>query len=44
MPKALIAATGFDALTHALESFVSIISNPMSDALAIHGTNVLVVA
>jgi len=35
MPAALTAATGMDALTHAVEAYVSTIANPMTDAWAI---------
>ena len=35
MPKALTAATGMDALTHAVEAYVSTIANPMTDACAV---------
>jgi alcohol dehydrogenase class IV len=35
MPRGLTAATGADALTHAIEAYQSINRNPMSDALAI---------
>lgn len=35
MPPALTAATGMDALSHALEAFTSTLANPVSDALAL---------
>lgn len=35
MPPLLTAATGMDALTHAMESVVSVQNNPVSDALAL---------
>lgn len=36
LPPRLTAATGLDALTHAIESYVSSDSNPLSDALALY--------
>jgi len=35
MPPALTAATGFDALAHALEAVTSTLANPISDGLAL---------
>ena len=34
MPKSLTAATGMDALTHAIEAYVSTVANPVTDACA----------
>lgn len=34
LPKKLLASTGMDALTHAVEAYVCKASNPMTDALA----------
>ncbi|MBP2642834.1 MAG: adhB 1 [Firmicutes bacterium] len=35
MPKALTAATGMDALTHAVEAYVSITATPVTDCIAL---------
>ena len=35
MPPALTAATGMDALTHAVEAYVSTIANPLTDSAAL---------
>lgn len=35
MPPALTAATGMDALTHAVEAYVSTIANPLTDCAAL---------
>lgn len=35
LPPAATAATGFDALTHALESYLSVRANPYSDGVAL---------
>lgn len=34
-PKSVTAATGLDALTHAIEAFISVNAQPLSDALAL---------
>lgn len=41
MPKKLIANTGMDALTHALEAYVSKVANPFTDALAMHAIEMI---
>ena len=42
MPKGLVANTGMDALTHALEAYVSTASNPITDALAMKSIEMVV--
>ncbi len=41
MPPALTAATGMDALTHAVEAYVSLGRNPKADALALKSTQLI---
>ena len=41
LPPKLTAATGLDALTHAIESYTSLISQPISDALALEAMSLL---
>lgn len=41
MPRALAANTGMDALTHAIEAYLSIASSPMTDPLALQSSAAL---
>eukprot|EP00931_Biecheleriopsis_adriatica_P025370 TRINITY_DN155_c0_g1_i2.p1 TRINITY_DN155_c0_g1~~TRINITY_DN155_c0_g1_i2.p1 ORF type:complete len:472 (-),score=119.94 TRINITY_DN155_c0_g1_i2:81-1496(-) len=41
MPKSLTAATGMDALTHAIEAYVSTASNPVTDACAVRAMKLI---
>jgi alcohol dehydrogenase len=41
MPPWLTAATGLDALTHAVEAYVSLLSTPLSDACGIHAIKMI---
>ncbi len=41
MPKKLTAATGLDALTHAIEAYVSVKAQPMTDLMAISAMELL---
>ncbi|KAL2632217.1 hypothetical protein R1flu_016903 [Riccia fluitans] len=41
MPKSLTVATGMDALTHSIEAYVSTISNPVTDASALHAMKLI---
>lgn len=41
MPKGLTAATGMDALTHAVEAYVSILATPVTDACALQAMSLI---
>ena len=41
MPPALTAATGMDALTHAIEAYTCRVSEPLSDACALHAVELI---
>jgi len=41
MPKGLTAATGMDALTHAVEAYVSTIATPITDACALKAVQLI---
>lgn len=41
MPRNLVANTGMDALTHALEAYVSKVANPFTDALAMRSIEMI---
>ena len=41
MPKGLTAATGLDALTHAIEAYVSVKAQPMTDVLALSAVGLI---
>jgi alcohol dehydrogenase class IV len=41
MPAGLTAETGIDALTHAIEGYISVWNNDFSDALCLHATRLI---
>ena len=41
LPPAITAATGMDALTHAMESYASVWSHPIAEGLAIHAVELV---
>lgn len=42
LPPELTASTGMDALTHAVEAYVALQRNPISDAVALHAIRLIV--
>jgi acetaldehyde dehydrogenase/alcohol dehydrogenase len=42
LPKVIAADSGFDALTHAIESYVSVYANDFTDGLALHAIRLIV--
>lgn len=41
MPKSVTAASGIDALVHAIEAYISVNASPITDALAIHAIKLI---
>ncbi|WP_404939838.1 iron-containing alcohol dehydrogenase [Pseudomonas atacamensis] len=41
LPASIAAATGMDALTHAIEAYTGRVSNPISDGLALHAIRLI---
>ena len=42
LPPSLTASTGMDAMTHAVESYISQQRNPISDAVALHAVRLII--
>lgn len=42
MPKSITAHTGMDVMSHALEAYVSIIANPLTDPLAVEAIRLVI--
>lgn len=41
MPPSVTAATGLDALTHAIESYTNVITEPISESIALHAIHLI---
>jgi alcohol dehydrogenase len=41
MPAKIVASTGLDALTHGIECYTSLMSQPFTEALALHGIQLI---
>jgi alcohol dehydrogenase class IV len=41
LPAPITAATGMDALTHAIESYLSLLATPLTEALALHAIRLI---
>lgn len=42
LPKQMTAATGADALSHAIESLYAVLSGPLTDGLALHAVRLII--
>jgi len=41
MPKSIVADTGLDVLTHAIEAYISVMANDYTDGLALHAVDLV---